>query len=453
MRFLRFTVCIVVALLLVKSDATIKQSVLSSLSKIAARLNEFGKDAQARVTKITDFLNSTHEGGLVDIVSHSVEIMGVAVDEVTSSDVNTILNGALALTSVLPTLIPVYGSVISSVFGVAGMIIGVIGGSLDIGSIVRKEIETALNNYDDSELRAEALGTVRVYMISQAFLNQAENESKINEHEVAVLSSTVPVTSGIKFLGVLNSKIIENAMKSDKIQAFRAVEYTRLYVSLSVMKYAIFWEMFSVIREAANNEWTAAAIKRVIDAEKKLDSMALQFISKPVYSKARFFTYLTPSRLPLVKLFMSKIGLSFQRLDELTVGKFHLQAKKYLTWYLLMTRDGLYATELPPDKATFYFGANTEKDKENNMFFIASAASKYSFVVAHDSVCDQTTLPLNGKWKLIKFEDDSYLISPAQWPDKFLSLSIRRTSTYFINVYLANDIPGPEGRWIIKRVT
>lgn len=438
-------VCLVVALL----TTQIYAAAFSSLSKISSKLNTLGKNVQTKVDKISDFLESDEVGELADTVSSSIEAMGEAMDGITDSDVLGIVGGAMDMISAIGGLIPGTGEIVNVVFGLFGSILGAIGGGDDdVGSIVKREIEKALNNYDDSELRAEAEGTLRVYRLSQAYLNSVEEGEPMNEHEVATLAANVPIYSGVKFLGILSSKIQQYTQSTEQTQVLRAAEYLELYVTLAVVRSALMWEMYSVVREAPNSDWTASAIKRVAEVEQDHDKDFLQFLTNPVYTKAIFFACFNPSDWPTTMKYMTKNSLIYQRLDFLASGKHFLRPE---TRDRYMTMDGgrILGTKTLDDQCLFYFDTISADD---NVFYIRSVKwpSKYVIIKSgfFTNMGSSSEPGDNGKWKVIMFDDGKYLLSNIGQDNAFIYM---RTGMMY-SMASSEEDPGTDGHWVITEI-
>ena len=324
--------CLVLVVLTINIEGKMRPSTKISLQKIKTSLTSAGKNVQARVENISNYLDSEEGSSQMDAVSSSLETIGGAISSLTSDDTAEIVSGTLDVISAVTSLIPVAGPIIGTVFSLIGTIFGAIAGgggaTEDVGTVVRKEIEKALNNYDDSQLKAEADGAMRVYRISHAYLARKEGGAKIQEYEIAALSANVPVYQGIKFLGILGRKVKENSKGKDSVQVRRAMEYMQLYVTLSLMRSSILWELYALVKASPGMTFTAAAIHRVIIAEDNHDISFLNFLQQePDYPQAVFFAIFDPSEWPTTMKFMTKKGLiyKYQRHDFLTKGTHYLK--------------------------------------------------------------------------------------------------------------------------------
>jgi hypothetical protein len=60
------------------------------------------------------------------------------------------------------------------------------------------------------------------------------------------------IHTGVEMLGMLSSKVYDNAKSSDKVQVERAIEYTKLYVTLAVLRHAILLKL--VVRNSKHSD-------------------------------------------------------------------------------------------------------------------------------------------------------------------------------------------------------
>ena len=450
-RNLKTTIILVLALLTVDVEARIRPSVRRSLQQIKTSMTSAGKNVRARVDRISYYLNSDEGSSQTETVCSAVETIGGAVSSLTSDITVEIVSGTLDVISAVSSLIPVVGPIISTVFSLIGTIFGAIGGggSEDVGSVVRREIERALNNYDDSQLRAEANGAKRVYRISHAYL-ASKGGAPINEHEISALSSHVPVYQGIRFIGILAQKVRENSQSSDRDQVKRAMEYLHLYVTLAVMRSSILWEMYALVKAASNSDWTAAAIQRVIIAEEDHDKHFLKFLLEPEYSQAIFFAYFNLSEWPQTITFMEKKGLAIQRHNHLTRGSHSLRPEKWTDWYMLMYNNK-YGTMIGSttldEQSLFYFDSISNED---NIFYMRSKKwpSWYIYMTDGDEgLCEgwEDEPGPAGEWKVIRFKDGKYMLSPRRWPNWFIYM----TDDDYAYIRGCNGDPGIQGHWLI----
>ena len=450
-RRIKTTICFVLALLTVDVEGRMRPAVRRSLNQISTSMSSAGKNVQTKVGQIRNYLESDTGSDQVEAVGSAIETIGGAVSSLTSDNTMEIVSGSLTVISAVSSFIPVVGPIVSVVFSLIGTIFGAIagGGGEDVGTVVRREIERALNNYDDSQLRAEAAGTIRVYRISHAYLASQGGDAPINEHEITAISANVPVYNGIRFIGMLAQKVREKSHSTDREQVKRAMQYLQLYVTLAVMRSSLLWELYALMKAAPDSDWTADAIKRVAVAEDDHDKNFLSFLLEPEYSQAIFFAYFNPSEWPQTRVFMEKKDLAYP-LDHLDDYDRCLRPDRWTNWYLYMMNNdvGLMAGTTTLDaQGLFYFETIS---REDNIFHIRSKRWPAWYVYMRDrrdGFCrgwEGVPGPA-GEWKVIRFKDGKYMLSPKRWPNWFIYMM--DDDDALIRGW--NGDPGIQGHWLI----
>ena len=457
------TICLVLVLLTIGIEGWWSRTKTSTratraLQKIKTTLRSAGRDVGERVDKISAYLDSEGGSSQMDAISSSLETIGEAVPSLTSVDTVEIVSGTLDVISAASDLIPVAGPIISTVFSLIGTIFGAVAGgggaTEDVGTVVRKEIEKALNKYDDSQLKAEADGAMRVYRISHAYLARKEGEAKIREYEIAALSAHVPVYQGIKFLGILGRKVKDYSKGSYSVQVKRAMEYMQLYVTLAIMRYSILWELYALVKTSPGMNFTAEAIHRVIIEEDDHDKSILNFMhGLPDYPQAVFFAIFDPSEWPITITFMKKKGLNYvyQGFSYLAYRHRYLMPEKGRFKYMYMKNDPWGNTRGRNDlhaQGLFYFDL---KPGENNVFYIRSFKWSKWYLYMKDEEkggCrgkGRKPGP-EGEWIVVKFKDGRFMLSTKAWPNKYMYM--KDDSNGNIRGWIGD--PGKQGHWTIS---
>ena len=422
---------------------------------IRSNMASAGKNVGWKVDQIYNYLDSDAGSSEAQKVASSIEGIGGAISSLTSDDPVDIVSGTLDMISSIAPLIPVGGQVIGIVFSLIGTIFGAIAGAggEDVGSVVAREIEKALNKYDDSELKAEADGTKREYRNSHAYLATMEGDTPIMEHEIAALAANVPVYQGVKFLGKLANKVEQYTKYSDPNQVKRAIEYMQLYVILAVMRTSVLWEMYALVKAAPNSDFTAAAIRRVIASEDDNDNQFLRdILLEPDYEQAIFFAHFNPSQLPQTYTFIRKKAIPYQRHDYLVNGPHHLRPEKWTNYYMFMKGNSIgnmAGTTTLDDQSRFIFSPKSYVD---NMYYIKSAKWPDWYVYMNgDSkgYCrGSTSKPgYEGQWKVVQFKDGKYMLSPRKWPNWFIYMD--SSAHGWIRGWKGD--PGIQGHWLIGK--
>ena len=456
MRKFQVTICLVLALLTVEMEGSISPSTSASLNKIKASMTSAGKNVGTKVGQIYNYLDSEAGSTKAKTVATSIQGIGGAISSLTSDDPVKIVSGSLNMISAIGPLVPVGGQLIGAVFSLIGSIFGAIAGAggQDVGSVVAREIEKALNKYDDSELKAEAAATERVYKISHAYLSTKEGDTPIMEHEIAVLAANVPIYQGVAFLGKLATKVKQYTTSTDPNQVKRAMEYMQLYVTLAVLRTSILWETYAVVKgaPAANSEFTAAGIHRVIIAQDDLDKKFLEFLLEPDYPQATFFAYFNPSELPQTYTFIQKKGIPLQRHDNLVYGTHHLRPEKWTNYYMFMKGNSIgnmAGTTTLDAQSRFSFKAKSYID---NMFYIKSAKWPDWYMIMNSDAkgyCRgwKGKPGTQGQWKVVQFKDGKYMLSPRKWPNWFIYMA--KGTHGWIRGWKGD--PGIQGHWLINK--
>ena len=448
---LKTTICFVLVLLMVDVNGRISPAAIRSLKRITTSLGSAGKNVQAKVGQIRNYLASNGSNDQVAAVGSAIETIGGAVSSITSDNTMEIVSGSLTVISAVSSLIPVVGPIVSVMFSLIGTIFGAIAGGKGEGSVVKKEIERALNNYDDSQLRAEAAGTIRVYRVSHAYLASKGGVAPINEHEITAISANVPVYTGIKFLGMLAQKVKEKSQSTDREQVQQAMQYLQLYVTLAVMRSSLLWELYALLKAAPDSDRTADAVKRVAIAEEDHDRNFMGFLLEPEYSQAIFSAYFNPSEWPQTNVFMKKKGLAYT-LEHLYDKGRYLSPEKWTNWYMYMmnnTEGWMGGTTTLDAQSRFYFRSTLLR--EDNVFYIKSEKwpSWYVYMTdGRDGYCrGWEGLPgPAGEWKVIRFKDGKYMLSPWKWPNWFIFMLNEGAGR--IRGWCGD--PGIQGHWIIS---
>lgn len=432
-------------LIFIATEARWQTSISRSLGKIKSSLKANQRLAREQLGKIEKYLKN--EDGS-NAISSTIEAVGSAAPSLTSGDVTEIVSGALDIMSSITALIPVVGPIISSIFTVISALVSSIGGSgMDIGSVVKKAIDEALRKFDDSNLRAEAFGTAKVFGVSLAYL---DGITDIQRHEISALSAHVPIYSGVRFLGILQSKIIESSKSHDEQQVKRAIEYTRLFVKLSVLRSTVLWKMYITVKQAGHSVSTAKSIQNVIQNMKLKDKHFLTFLTNPTYQQAIFFAHLKPSELPEVSKYLDKCQLAFQNLAFLGGRAHHFRTQKWPNWYAYMNNDAygsMTGSTVLNDQGYFFFDTISSVD---NTFYLRSVKwPKWYVYMKNDGEGKLYGWKGNpgssGKWKIIRFSDGYYMLSPEKWLDWFVYM--KKDSYGTVRGWKGD--PGEQGHWTI----
>ena len=437
-------------------DAKLTAVSLRSLTKIKTTMKAVGKNADSPIDKLKNYLESDDGQSNLEKVESSLNTVADSVSSVTSSDTQAIVVGAINIVAAGVALVPVVGSVVSALLSVISTIIGGIGGSsTDIGSVVKTQIEKALNNYDDSQLRGEAYSTMLLFTNSQAYLNNKDDTTPIQKHEIAALAANVPVYTGVEMLGLLSSKVYDNAKSSDKVQVKRAIEYTKLYITLAVLRHALLLKLYSVVRNSMHSEWTAASIYRTMMKQGELDEKFIKIVVDRQFSRAMFYSIFYPSEWPTISKFAKEKGFTFEQFKYLDNGPHTIAHDLKSTMGMAEDHDGtiqLMSANSAGAKGLFYLDVISAED---NTFYLRSKKWPNWYVVMNDDDAGTCRgLPFkpgtNGEWKLVKYPNGSCLLTTKKWPNWFLYVHKMHFDVLDQDIVIIrgqHNYPGKRGEW------
>lgn len=431
------------------------ENAIQSLQTIETSMTSAGRKVPTTIEKIAHYLKSEMGADQIEVVASVLLKLGNSVLSVTSDDAVKIVSGTPDIILAVTSLFALADPITYAMFSLIATILGAVGASAggDFGSIVKREIEKALNRYEDSRLRDEAEGTIRQFRVSHAYLSPKFKEATVKENEIPALSANVPVYQGVKFLGVLSHRVKELSKSTNTEQVKQAMEYTQLYIILAVLRSAVLWEMCALLRTVPNNDFTAEAIQRVIEMEESHDKEFIEYLTQPDYSSAVFFSNFNPSEWPTIIIFLEKKGLSYQKLDHLAIEPHSLKPEKWPNhrMYMMNNPEGWIAgTEKEKSASKF---ALEPLSQEDNVFHIRSVKWPNWYVYMQKNLeggCrGRKGKPgPKGEWKIVRFKDGKYMLATRRWPDWFL---------YMKGNYIgasrgwAGD-PGTQGHWIITKV-
>lgn len=337
--------------------------------------------------------------------------------------------GLLMVLSGVATLNPTTGPIVCSLIQLASTVINKLCDE-QVGSAVYGPIDQALARFSDEELRAKVAGTVKIFKTGFAFLSVRNKKPSVAD--ISMLMSNVPITTGVYHLGNLYDKINKRVHTNDKNEALRAIEYIHMYVKLAILRTCLFESLYSIVVRTPGSEDTAKRIRSVINQEKEDDGTLLSFLTnyqKRSYSQKVLLTYLYPSTMPIIGLYLQHLGLgSFGdginrtftfTTEEITVGLTR-------SWWFNPFNDGyMGSNNKTRAEYDFRFEVISEVD---NLFYIRSVSEPRVYIYMENSPFAQCSASKsrpesNGQWKLISF-NSGYAFSNKRWPDWFIGLEI-----------------------------
>ena len=164
-------------------------------------------------------------------------------------------------------------------------------------------------------------------------MNNKDDTTPIQKHEIAALAANVPVYTGVEMLGMLSSKVYDNAKNSDKVQVERAIEYTKLYVTLAVLRHALLLKLYSVVRTSGHSDWTASSIHRTMKHQGEFDQRFIKIVVDRPLSRAMFYSIFNPSEWPTISKFAREKGYTFEQFKYLDHTHLHMVRRMLWVWH------------------------------------------------------------------------------------------------------------------------
>ncbi|XP_061177628.1 uncharacterized protein LOC133186387 [Saccostrea echinata] len=291
----------------------------------------------------------------------------------------------------------------------------------------------AIERFQDSELKAEAVGLEDLFYNTNAYLNSFEEDApkSIINH----LEDKFPTNDAVRFLGKLRAKT-EELLYSDIKSAYRAAAYINLYSRLAILRSLVLWQLFSIKNRRGYDQSSAKGVQAMITESEKSDLEIVKFVTESKFEKAVFLTIFNPSEnehfLHLLRIKQIRIPCIGQ--DKLFCAHTHLiRSSNWPDWKMEMSSTfggSIRGTNKKSDACEFNLEV-VENRNLDNIFYIRSKKwpSYYVYVDRKFGWCWSVSGQPGpeGQWKVIKLEGTSgipqYLMSPLQWPCYFIFMS------------------------------
>lgn len=320
----------------------------------------------------------------------------------------------------------------------------------NLASTVEQQIQKVLRNSVDQKIEQEAESTISKFRISQAFICANKQDHHVNDHEVAAIASFVPIYEGVAMLHTLKREIKNLSVSKMLEDVKRAMRYLELFSVLQAFRLYLLMQTFTLIKGNLNSKFTANALFRVIENEMKTVRDSLKFLSAPSYEHLLFCVNFNLSEWPNTQEFLEGTYTPYQLHDYLESGIYTLRTEKWQSHVMTMSSSFLgwceaSKTSKATDQSKFKFEAVSLAD---STFRIRSCKWPSFYVVMSYflSYCrGSKAKDPQGEWKIVRFEDNKYMICLARWPDKFMHM--RFTSSGSID---GKRNPHRAGRWILE---
>lgn len=375
------------------------------------------------------FVNSNTEKLAKEAVKELSEFTGTDITDIFQklTYVVDLLSKLTEGSAIIPNSFNVSLSAISVVFKILGT-------KLKSSSppVERDATYLALLRYQNSELKAEAVGLEDLLFTTHAYLNEIDEHA--HESVVIRLEERFPTNDTVRFLGKLKAKAQELLTTSEIPSARRASVYINLYFRLAILRTMVLWQVFCIKERSGYDEASTRAVLAMINEGQKSDLEVVRYVTETRFQKVVFHTIFHPTEnenflhfLQIQQYWIPNIGQdrSFCRQTHCIRSSKTPEIKfERTSMFTGRIRGG---SDMSSD-CKFQLEP-LEKRRVDNVFYIRSVKSPGHYVYMHDGgncFSDSHRPGPEGQWKIVQFENDEsppkYVLSPLKWPCRFLFL-------------------------------
>lgn len=271
------------------------KAIIDGLEKQVTNLTKVDKNLD-RLLKCAESVNKNWKGltggNAMDIAKSVVDIVGTV--------------GGLAP--------PPVGTIISSVMGLASLILGIATSDDEpkkgVGEIVAEVINQELRAHQKMALETELKGAMESLELAQDSLNNFLGLNLTNEDYLFMLHTTFRSLTTIDLRGKLAGYITRNVNSLKKDEAQDAIDFIESYVLLNSAIELLLHTMKSILAThpgAINSaENIGGTIAKFTDQAKRL----VQFLRRPSASNAVAFVLYNPKHEQITELFLDDLEVS-----------------------------------------------------------------------------------------------------------------------------------------------
>lgn len=316
----------------------------------------------------------------------------------------------------------------------------------------------ALLRYQDSELKAKAVGLEDLLFTTHAYLNEIDEQA--HESVVIRLEERFPTNDIVRFLGKLKAKAQELLTTSVIQSARRASVYINLYFRLAILRTMVLWQVFCIKERSGYDKASTNAVLAMINEAQKSDLEVVGYVTETSFQKVVFHTIFHPTEnenflhfLQIQQYWIPNIGqdrsfccqthcIRSSKMPEIRFERTSMFGGR-IRGGSDMSSDCKF--QLEPLK----------KRRVDNVFYIKSVRSPNHYVYMHDggncfSVSHRPGP--EGQWKIVQFENDEsppkYVLSPLKWPCRFLFMKSFLGSISIAGTYNSKETKD-KGLWEI----
>lgn len=304
----------------------------------------------------------------------------------------------------------------------------------------------ALQCYQDSELRAEAVGLEDLLFTTNAYLNEIDKQT--HESIVIRLEERFPTNDTVRFLGKLKAKAQELLTTSDIQSARRASVYINLYFRLAILRTLLLRQVYCIKQQRGNDQQSTQGVLAMINEGQKSDLEVVRYVMETSFQKAVFHTIFHPTENENFLHFLRIHQIASPCLGEgenffgLT-RNICLSKSSDIKFKMSSLYWGRICGSLKKTSASCEFKLKPVENRNlDNIFYIQSAKYEDFYVYMHEGgncFSFKGQPGPDGQWKVVQLEDDQnqaqYILSPIKWPCRFLFYKCLLGNAYIGGTY------------------
>lgn len=227
----------------------------------------------------------------------------------------------------------------------------------------------------------------------------------------------------------LQKRTADGMQKCDHDSFPCLIELIKLYVCITFLRSTILMR----VRCIAYAMPTSPILNRIINAIDKSEETVTQFFrctfEQPVYNRAAFLGCFNPSEYGLICSYVKGKEVTLKILKESLDGqRYSIRWSIHPHHYAVMAIQPdieMFWSLTPSDMERVYFEFECLSVVDN--IFLIKPINRLSWCVYMDANgylrgTNKKTGP-EGEWKIIKFEDDTFMLCTRKWPGKFIYIN------------------------------
>lgn len=309
----------------------------------------------------------------------------------------------------------------------------------------------AIRICDDRILKERAAGVCKEMAASSKLLNI--DPETLNGTEATVYVNKIAYEC-LQFIGELESKIRALSVSENSKEVKNVSMYVETYSAVILLRIFHLSKLLVILRAVRGCDILAKNVKEIRTDNLNVTKKCLEFLSAPKQSNAFFLFSFDISKCPSTKMCFKLLDLNFPDLSKLTSAAVTLSPDEWQGVFMSMSWIPLHwlvsSRNAREKKCKFMFEA---VPGFSDTFRIRSCLLKTRYVVmtVFFKFCrcwEGDTTDDQGEWKVVKFADGKFMLSPRKWPYSFLHMKDMATGS----VSGKNGKLSRQNVWIINYV-